>query len=176
MHDRIGFSIGSMFAAVIPLACGIFGALIANMPISIFGGHLPPPLLALMPVYFWCLVRPDLMPPWVAFAIGILEDLLSGGPPGVWAAAFVASYALVDRQRESFAGLVRIRRDHRLRRGDVHRPAPSPILIAAFYYWRFPPISMPIVRVRGHGPVLHSGAAFLNLIHRRLVGPLRSDF
>ena len=69
MHDRIGFSIGSVFAAVIPFFCGIVGALIANMPISIFGGHLPPPLLALMPVYFWCLVRPDLMPPWVAFAI-----------------------------------------------------------------------------------------------------------
>ena len=43
------------------------------------------PLLALMPVYFWCLVRPDLMSPAAAFVIGMLEDILSGGPPGVWA-------------------------------------------------------------------------------------------
>jgi rod shape-determining protein MreD len=164
-----------MFAAVIPLACGIFGALIANMPISIFGGHLPPPLIALMPVYFWCLVRPDLMPPWVAFAIGILEDLLSGGPPGVWAAAFVASYALVDRQRESFAGLAGF--------GAIIGFAAAmstacavAFLIAAFYYWRFPPISMLIVQFAVTILFYIPGAAFLNLIHRRLVGPLRSDF
>ena len=30
---------------------------------SLLGGLVPPPLLALMPVYFWCLVRPDLMTP-----------------------------------------------------------------------------------------------------------------
>ena len=35
----------------------------------------------------------------------MLEDLFSGGPPGVWAASFVAAYALVDRQRDTFAGL-----------------------------------------------------------------------
>jgi rod shape-determining protein MreD len=175
MHDRIGFSIGSVFAAVIPFFCGIVGALIANMPISIFGGHLPPPLLALMPVYFWCLVRPDLMPPWVAFAIGLLEDMLSGGPPGVWAAAFVASYALVDRQRESFAGLAGF--------GAIIGFATAmftaslvALLVAAFYYWRFPPISMLIVQFAVTILFYIPGAALLNLIHRRLVGPLRSVF
>ena len=105
MQDRIGFSIGNVFAAVIPFFCGVVGVVVTNIPISIFGNNLVPPLLALMPVYFWCLVRPDLMPPWVALVLGIMEDLLSGGLPGVWTAAFVASYALVDRQRESFAGL-----------------------------------------------------------------------
>jgi rod shape-determining protein MreD len=164
-----------VFAAVIPLACGIFGALIANMPISIFGGHLPPPLLALMPVYFWCLVRPDLMPPWVAFAIGILEDLLSGGPPGVWAAAFVASYALVDRQRESFAGLAGFGAIIGFAAAMFTACAVA-FLIATFYYWRFPPISMLIVQFAVTILFYIPGAALLNLIHRRLVGPLRSEF
>ena len=30
-----------------------------------------------MPLYFWCLVRPDLMPPFWALMIGVLEDLLA---------------------------------------------------------------------------------------------------
>ena len=63
------------------------------------------PLFGLMPVYFWGLVRPDLMPPWVALLVGLTEDLLSGGPPGIWALSFVTCYIFVDRQRESLAGL-----------------------------------------------------------------------
>jgi len=90
---------------LIPMLCGLAGALIANIPISVLGGSVPAPLLALVPVYFWCLVRPDLMTPAVAFSIGLAEDVLSGGPPGVWTLAFVLTYALVARRRDSFAGL-----------------------------------------------------------------------
>jgi rod shape-determining protein MreD len=91
--------------ALVPLASGLAGVLIANIPVSILGGLVPAPLFALVPVYFWCLVRPDLMTPAVAFSIGFAEDVLSGGPPGIWTLAFVATYALLARQRESFAGL-----------------------------------------------------------------------
>jgi rod shape-determining protein MreD len=41
----------------------------------------------------------------VSFTIGFAEDVLSGGPPGIWTLAFVLTYALVARQRDSFAGL-----------------------------------------------------------------------
>lgn len=92
-------------AALVPLVCGLFGAFLANIPISVLGGAVPPPLLALVPVYFWCLVRPDLMSPAAALAVGFAEDVLSGGPPGVWTLAFVLTYAVVARQRDSFAGL-----------------------------------------------------------------------
>jgi rod shape-determining protein MreD len=90
---------------LIPLLCGLLFVFLANIPISLLGGLVPPPLLALVPVYFWCLVRPDLMTPAAALTIGIAEDLLSGGPPGVWTLAFVLTYVLVARQRDSFAGL-----------------------------------------------------------------------
>src|SRR5258708_25010091 len=90
---------------LIPMLCGLAGALIANIPISVLGGSVPAPLLALVPVYFWCLVRPDLMTPAVAFSIGFAEDVLSGGPPGIWTLAFVLTYALLARQRERFARL-----------------------------------------------------------------------
>jgi rod shape-determining protein MreD len=175
MHDRLGFSIGSVFAAVIPLACGIAGALISNMPISIFGGNLQPPLLALMPVYFWCLIRPDLMPPWIALALGILEDMLSGGSPGVWTAAFVASYALVDRQRESFAGLAGFGAIIGFA-AAMFAASATAYLVEVFLAWRFLPISALIVQFAVTIVFYIPGAALLNLIHRRLVGPLRSEF
>lgn len=91
--------------ALVPLLFGLTCVFIANIPISILGGLVPSPLLALVPVYFWCLVRPDLMTPAAALAIGFSEDVMSGGPLGVWTLSFVLTYALVARQRDSFAGL-----------------------------------------------------------------------
>lgn len=88
-----------------PLLCGLFCAFLTNIPISVLGGLVPPPVMALVPVYFWCLIRPDLMTPAAALAIGFAEDLLSGGPPGVWTLSFVLTYAMVARYRDSFAGL-----------------------------------------------------------------------
>jgi rod shape-determining protein MreD len=90
---------------LVPLLCGLFCVFPANIPISLLGGLVPPPLLALVPVYFWCLVRPDLMTPAAALGIGFAEDVLSGGPPGIWTLSFVLTYSLVARQRDSFAGL-----------------------------------------------------------------------
>ncbi|MEI9931016.1 MAG: rod shape-determining protein MreD [Rhizomicrobium sp.] len=92
-------------ASVIPVMLAILGTLIVNLPLSPLGGIVPSPLLGLMVIYFWSLVRPDLMPPFWAFAVGVLEDILSGGPPGAWTVAFVATYAFIDRQRDTFAGL-----------------------------------------------------------------------
>jgi rod shape-determining protein MreD len=96
---------GGIFAGTVPFLCGLLGAVIANFPISFFGGVLPPPLLAWMPLYFWALVRPDLVPPASVFALGLIQDFLSGGPLGIWAASFLAGYAVVDSQRDNFASL-----------------------------------------------------------------------
>ncbi|HEY0281737.1 MAG TPA: rod shape-determining protein MreD, partial [Rhizomicrobium sp.] len=96
---------GRFLASIVPVSCGVICVFAANLPFSFMGPWVPSPLYALMPVYFWCLVRPDLMSPAWAFLIGVLHDILSGGPPGVWAASFVATYAVIDRQRDAFAGL-----------------------------------------------------------------------
>jgi len=96
---------GRFLAVVLPTLTAVCLVILANTPVSFTGYLLPAPVLALAAVYFWVLVRPDLMPPLAVLAIGSLEDLLSGGPPGLWAAGFLAAYVLTDRQRETFAGL-----------------------------------------------------------------------
>jgi rod shape-determining protein MreD len=104
--ERAGSAPRFRFLVVLtPLLCGLVCTVLTNIPVSVLGGLVPPPLLALVPVYFWCLVRPDLMTPAAALAIGFAEDVLSGGPPGVWTLSFVLTYVLVARYRDSFAGL-----------------------------------------------------------------------
>jgi len=164
-----------ILASVIPVSLAILGVLIANLPVSFLGGIVPAPLLGLMPIYFWCLVRPDLMPPFWAFAVGILEDMLSGGPAGVWTLSFVVTYALVDRQRDAFAGLSGLGAILGFATAAAVACA-SAYWVEALYYWRLPPLA-PVMGELAMSVVFYVPAAmFLGLVHRRLVGPLRSDF
>jgi rod shape-determining protein MreD len=161
--------------ALVPFLCGLAGVFIANIPVSFVGGVVPAPLLGLVPIYFWCLVRPDLMTPAAAFAIGMLEDVMSGAPPGVWTLSFVLSYALVSRQRESFAGLAGL--------GAIlgFAAAAFAAIAAAYtiigiYYGYVPPLGPVVAQlamtVAAYIPVTY----VIAMIHHRLVGPLRSDF
>jgi rod shape-determining protein MreD len=164
-----------LFAAVVPFALAVLGSVIANVPISFTGGVLPTPLFGIMPVCFWGLMRPDLMPPWAALLAGFAEDLLSGGPPGIWAASFVAAYVFIDRQREALAGLAGL--------GAIIGFTAALLVavttefgIIAVYYWRLPPTA-PLIAAFATNVVWYIPALWLmNRVQHKLVGPLRSEF
>jgi len=171
--ERASVMVGGLFAVIIPFVCGVLGVVLSNMPLSFTSGVLPPPLLALMPVYFWCLVRPDLMPPWAAFVLGLLQDLFSGMPPGVWAASFIAAYAVVDRQRDSFAGLPGWAAILGFGIAALIANLCAYVLIA-IYFRHIPSVtaalSLLLVTVLLYVPVVF----VLSLVHRRLVGSART--
>ena len=100
MVDLLSLNFSRFSAALLPVGSAILLTILVNLPVSLMGGLFPAPILALPAIYFWALVRPDLMSPFAVLFIGVLEDLLSGGPPGLWAAGFLAAYALADRQRD----------------------------------------------------------------------------
>ena len=175
MFDRLDISFSRSFAAIIPFTCALIGVMLSNAPVSLFRGAVPPPMFSLMPIYFWCLVRPDLMPAWVAFTIGVMEDFFSGGPPGVWTFAFIVTYALVDRERDAFAGLSGV--------GAILGFAAAMLvttlagwLVAAFVYSRIPPLTVLSMQFATSVLFYVPVAMILGRLHRRLVGPLRSDF
>lgn len=160
-------------AALVPLFCGLLAALIGNTPFSILGGNVPAPLLALVPVYFWCLVRPDLMTPAATLAIGFVHDMLSGGPPGVWTLAFVLTYALVSSQRDSFAslsGLVAV----------VGFAAAAACACACAYvtvsmlFWHLPPVTPIVVELAMSVVCYIPVVMIVGFIHQHLVGAARS--
>jgi rod shape-determining protein MreD len=164
-----------LLSALLPVTCGFLGVLFSNLPVTLFGGLVPPPLLGFIPVYFWCLVRPDLMPPSAAFAIGILQDVMSGGPPGIWTLSFVVSYAVIQRQRDAFAGLAGVAAVLGFATAMLIVCATAYFTTAA-YYWHMAPLG-PIVGELAISVLFYIPGAFvIGSLHRRLVGPLRSDF
>jgi rod shape-determining protein MreD len=175
MQDRLGMTFQSVLGAVIPFFLGVICVIIANVPVSVTGGIVPPPVLALMPIYYWCLVRPDLMPPFAVLIIGILQDMFSGSPPGVWTASFVAAYALVDRERESFAGLSGVGALLGFAAAMLTAAATAYVIVA-FYYMHLPPVGSLLLEIAVTVIFYIPVALLMGVIHRRLVGPLRSEF
>ena len=72
--------------------------MLAPLPVS-----LPAmPHLALMGVLVWAMLQPSLMPPWVAFCIGALADLLFGQPVGVNATLFALATGVMRMSGRAF--------------------------------------------------------------------------
>jgi rod shape-determining protein MreD len=163
-----------VLSTFLPVLCGFLGVFLSNLPVSVFGSAVPPPLLGFIPIYFWCLVRPDLMTPAAAFAIGILQDLMSGGPPGIWTLSFVIAYAVIQRQRDTFAGLAGV--------AAVVGFAAAMLVVSAVAYltnavlYHLPPFGPVVAELAITVLFYIPGAYLVSSIHHRLVGPLRSDF
>lgn len=82
----------------------LFVTLIAAIPLGIpYYGPIAP-VLVLMPVYYWTVHRPDLMPFWLVFLAGVLHGVLTGAPLGLHAAVLLLCQALVMAQRRFLAG------------------------------------------------------------------------
>ncbi len=60
------------------------------------------PSLSLIAVYYWTIHRPDLMPIWAVFVIGVAQDLLSGSMLGVASIALLVVRHLVISQARFF--------------------------------------------------------------------------
>jgi len=132
-------------------------------------------LLAFMAVYFWSLVRPDLMPPAGVFLIGLTQDVLAGGPPGLWTASFLAAYALLDRQREAFASLAGVGALLGFALVAFFSCATA-YVIACVYFYRAPPMMPLLLQLAATVLCYILVLPLLNGIQHRLIGPLRSEF
>jgi rod shape-determining protein MreD len=74
------------------------------VPLHIPGLGIIVPWLPLMAVYHWAIYRPELLPAYAVFIIGVLEDILTGLPIGVNALIFLLVYGGVLSQRRFFVG------------------------------------------------------------------------
>ncbi len=86
-----------------------FGLTLIMVIVSMVPMHVPEyarvvPLLSLMAIYHWAVFRPELLPAFAVFVIGLLQDILSGTPVGVHALVFLIVYGLILSQRRFLAG------------------------------------------------------------------------
>ena len=88
-----------LLPTLISLVLGLAVVLPVGLP---HWGELAPPLL-LIAVFYWSIVRPDLMPPTAAFVLGLFQDLLTGAPLGSGALVMVLTQWTMRGQRRYLA-------------------------------------------------------------------------
>lgn len=107
MAERV-FSLPALPRAVsgpgrlLPAATMVIAALVTIIPLRIPGYAALTPAFTLMAAYHWTIYRPDLLPPSLLFAVGLAEDLLTGGPVGVTPLLLLVARAAVLNNRRYF--------------------------------------------------------------------------
>ena len=91
-------------SALAPAAMTAALAIVAILHSRVPGFNGIAPALPVTAVYFWSIYRPQLIPSAVVFAIGLLVDLLSATPLGVYALVLLAVRLAVTSQRRFFLG------------------------------------------------------------------------
>jgi rod shape-determining protein MreD len=62
------------------------------------------PIFVLISIYHWAIYRPNLLPLYSIFILGLIQDFLIGTPVGLFVVVFLIIYGLVVSQRRFFAG------------------------------------------------------------------------
>jgi rod shape-determining protein MreD len=52
------------------------------------------PLLPAVAIHYWQVRRPEAVPVWLVFVLGILLDVSTGGPLGYWSLIYLIAFAL----------------------------------------------------------------------------------
>lgn len=74
-----------LVSVLIPSLTAVIFVLAGVVPAGVPGFSSVTPLLSVIAVFFWVIARPVLMPPAAVFGLGLFQDVLSGGPIGLWA-------------------------------------------------------------------------------------------
>lgn len=102
--DRRAEGLQQLLKTAGPTLVGVLCVLLVSLPVRPFGGYAPMPILPLIAVYFWTVQAPAQLPSPSVFVIGLLQDFLSGGPLGLWPAAYLCVQYVVLTQRAYFVG------------------------------------------------------------------------
>jgi rod shape-determining protein MreD len=104
MKQRIAadWSVESAIKAVLPTLSAFLCVLLAAVPYGIPQLSYVMPWLGIMPIYYWSIHEPRYLPYWTAFMVGLWQDVLTGGPLGLFALIFVLVRHFVAAQRLLF--------------------------------------------------------------------------
>jgi rod shape-determining protein MreD len=89
-------------ASLLPVVTTVLAMLLSIEALPIPGYAPVTPAFTLMAAYHWTIYRPDLLPALALFIIGTVQDLLSGGLPGVTALLLLFAHAIVSGNRRHF--------------------------------------------------------------------------
>ena len=102
-HQQIRFS--RFLWALTPGASVLLCIFLMLLPYGQVAGRFVTPALPLIPLYYWTVHRPELLPPVLIFLLGLLQDLATAGPVGVWPVVYLIAYSVTLSQRSAIEGL-----------------------------------------------------------------------
>lgn len=88
--------------AIIPFVLTLILVLLSLLPFDTPDYAPVVPSLAMPAVYYWAVFRPDLLPLWATFLIGLVQDLLTGVPLGTGIMMLLVVHLAVMGQRRVF--------------------------------------------------------------------------
>ena len=96
--------VSRMVKGIAPFATGLLGVFLLALPVRLFGGFVPMPIIPLAVVFFWTLHDPERLPSSAVFIIGLFQDALTGTPFGLWSSVYLSMKYIVLSQRSYFLG------------------------------------------------------------------------
>ena len=96
--------IGPVQWIVIPALVTVAVTILLATPVELFGLNLPEPVIPMVLAFSWPLIRPSVTAPLVLTLLGLILDVLTYGPLGLWALALLAVYAVVLASRSFLIG------------------------------------------------------------------------
>ncbi|EJW21601.1 hypothetical protein IMCC14465_13970 [alpha proteobacterium IMCC14465] len=79
-----------LIPTIVPGLIAVLSILIPKVPVGQVFDVVPAPGLILIVVFFWSLVDPDRFSIFFIFFLGLLEDILTGTPLGMWSLILIA--------------------------------------------------------------------------------------
>lgn len=87
-----------------PVGLTLMLIVLGVLPLHVPGYSQVAPVLAIMSVYHWAIYRPQLLPAFAVFLLGLMQDLLGGAPVGLHALVMLTVYGVVIWQRRFLVG------------------------------------------------------------------------
>lgn len=85
-----------------PIIAALLLLLFSSVPIHIPGVATFFPAVDIMVIYYWVSYRPDSLPDWFIFLLGILRDVLEGVSLGVGALVYLIVRLMVSASRDAY--------------------------------------------------------------------------
>ena len=102
MNIAIWQKLDYLARAVTPFCLSLVLVILSIIPTQIPSYMEIAPVLALVSIYHWAIYRPNLLPTYSVFILGLLQDLLLGTPVGLYILVFLTIYGVVLSQRRFF--------------------------------------------------------------------------
>lgn len=95
--------VGAWLRPLVPVTATFFFILLSalTLPFPYIGSIAP--MLGLSAIYYWAIYRPDLLRPFMVFALGVFNDMVHFLPMGLSALLFIGIYQIAFAQRRYFA-------------------------------------------------------------------------